>query len=302
MHPVICLIFTVVLASLPQDFASAQQSIPGEIPGVHNLVQLSVDIYSGSEPRGEEAFASLKHLGIQTIVSVDGAMPDIEMAKKHGIRYVHIPFGYDAIPRIAQLRLTRAARESRTPLYIHCHHGKHRGPAAAAIICRAKGLVDSSGALKILENAGTSLDYKGLWQNVEHYDIPSDDAELPQLMEVATVESLTSSMARIDRNFDHLKLLAAAEWKTPADHPDLVAMEEALQLQENLHEASRRLSESDHAAEYDSTFRTWLTGTNVVARNLVVSLRQNDKTAAIAAFSTLQKNCQQCHEKYRDQK
>jgi cytochrome c556 len=294
------ILFELIIATLWQDSAAALQEILPEMPGLHNLMQLSDDIFSGSEPVGEAAFASLQTLGVQTIVSVDGATPDIDLAQKYGIRYVHIPFGYDTIPLTAQLSLTRAARQSKVPLYIHCHHGKHRGPAAAAIVCRARGLVDSAGALKIMENAGTSRDYKGLWRDVEFYTVPSDETELPQLEEVAKVESLPAAMARIDRNFDHLKLCAATDWQTPADHPDLSAIQEALQLKESLHEASRRLSEKPHAAEYDATFRTWLTESNNVAQALHESLQANDHKTATAAFMSLQKNCRQCHAAYRD--
>ena len=305
MYSTKCFILNVVLPVLLLASVSAQQDVgqdlQHEMPGLHNLVRISADVYSGSEPAGEEAFASLQELGVQTIVSVDAATPDIDLAKKHGIRYVHIPFGYDAIPQAAQLSLTHAAREVKTPLYIHCHHGKHRGPAATAIVCRVKGIVDTAGALKIMENAGTSRDYKGLWRDVEHFAVPSDDIQLPTLVEVAKVESLAAAMARIDRNFDNLKLCAAADWKTPVDHPDLVARQEALQLQESLFESSRRLAEKNHATEYDAPFRTLLTETDTVAQTLYKSLQANNSAAATAAFSTLQKNCKQCHVKYRDE-
>ncbi len=299
--PMYKLLFGLVIATLWQDATSAQPKILPEMPGLHNLMQLSDDVFSGSEPVGDEAFASLKTLGVQTIVSVDGATPDTDRAKKYGMSYVHIPFGYDTIPLTSQLSLTRTAGQSKVPLYIHCHHGKHRGPAAAAIVCRAKGLVDSAGALKIMETAGTSRDYKGLWRDVEHYTVPPDDTELPQLVEVANVESLPAAMARIDRNFDNLKLCAATDWQTPPDHPDLSALQEALQLKESLHEASRRLSEKSQAAEYDATFRKWLTESDNTAQALYESLQANDQTGAAAAFMSLQRSCKQCHTAYRDQ-
>jgi cytochrome c556 len=217
------------------------------------------------------------------------------------MQYVHVPFGYDAIPLAAQLSLTRAARESKTPLYIHCHHGKHRGPAAAAIVCRVKGIVNLGDSLKIMQNAGTSRDYKGLWRDVETFTLPSADTQLPELVEVAPVESLAAAMARIDRNFDNLKLCAAAGWKSPADRPDVVAQQEALQLQESLYESSRRLAEKEHAADYDATFRQWLTESDAVARTLYKSLEAKDMAAATTAFATLSKNCKQCHVKYRDE-
>lgn len=301
MHPIKSLILGCVFSTVALASAAAQQHVPHEMPGLHNLVQLSADVYSGSEPDGEVAFASLKKLGVQTIVSVDGATPKIDMAKKYGTQYVHIPFGYDAIPLAAQLSLTRAAREAKMPMYIHCHHGKHRGPAAAALVCRVKGIADLAGSLQIMQNAGTSRDYKGLWRDVESFTVPSADTQLPKLVEVAELESLAAAMARIDRNFDNLKLCAAADWKTPGDHPNLVAHQEAWQLQESFYESSRRLAENEHAAEFDATFRDWLTESDTVARTLHQSLKAKDRAAATTAFTTLQKSCRQCHAKYRDE-
>ena len=106
------LFFGIFGAILLQDLSAAQQEILHELPGLRNLMHHSDDVYSGSEPVSEEAFASLKSLGVKTIVSVDGATPDIDMAMKYGIGYVHVPFGYDTIPLTAQLSLTHAARRS----------------------------------------------------------------------------------------------------------------------------------------------------------------------------------------------
>ena len=96
-------------------------------------------------------------------------------------------------------------------------------------------------ALSILVRAGTSKDYTGLWRDVEAYTPPPADAELPELVEVAEVGSFTAAMAQVDRAFDNLKLCRDAKWTVPPDHPDLVPAQEALLLQEGLHEAGRNL-------------------------------------------------------------
>ena len=46
-----------------------------------NLIQVAHGIYSGGLPESPESFDELKKLGVQTILSVDGAKPDIEAAK-----------------------------------------------------------------------------------------------------------------------------------------------------------------------------------------------------------------------------
>src|SRR5262245_17583207 len=80
-----------------------------DLPGVENAYRLGPRLYSGGEPRGEQAFAALKSLGIKTAISVDGATPDAETGRRHGIRYVHLPVGYDGIPREQAVRIIKAA-------------------------------------------------------------------------------------------------------------------------------------------------------------------------------------------------
>ena len=101
-----------------------------------------------------------------TIISVEGAKPDVAIAKKHGLRYVHLPHGYNGIPQERIKELAKAVRDLEGPIYIHCHHGKHRSPAAAAVACISAGLVQPTAGLAILKLAGTSENYLGLFQAV----------------------------------------------------------------------------------------------------------------------------------------
>ena len=62
------------------------KQISAEEYGLHNLLLLTERIYSGSEPHGEKAFKKLAEMGMKVIVSVDGARPQLELAKKYGLR------------------------------------------------------------------------------------------------------------------------------------------------------------------------------------------------------------------------
>ena len=265
------------------------------LSGVHNVLQVSDRIYSGGEPQGEEAFAELAKLGIKTVVSVDGARPAVESARKHGLRYVHIPIGYDGVPTAASSALTRLVRTTEGPIFIHCHHGNHRGPAAAAIACQAEGSADASSASRILETAGTSKNYSGLWRDVTAFTPPADDANLPPLVETADVGSLAAAMARLDRGFDNLKLCRDARWSAPADHPDLVPLREAALVREELREAARNLSQG-----YDEQFRQWLTRAENLAVELEAALQAGETERASERVKSLEASCQECHAKYRN--
>lgn len=266
-----------------------------EPAGLHNLLQLTDRLYSGSEPHGAEGFASLEKLGIKTVVSVDGAKPALELARQHGLRYVHIPIGYDGVPKPAGDSLARLMRDAEGPIYIHCHHGKHRGPSAAAVACVADGAAEGQEALAILKQAGTSPDYPGLWRDVEQYVAPAADATLPDLVEVAEVDSLVAAMAQIDRGFDNLKLIWAAKWTTPADHPDLVPEQEALLVQEGFRESIRNLGGDAH-----EQLKTWLAEAEAAATKLQQALKSGDLATATAQYQIVEQSCKQCHKAYRD--
>lgn len=261
---------------------------------LHNLMQVASDIYSGGEPHGEEAFAEIARLGVKTVVSVDGATPNVALARKYGLRYVHAPFGYDGIDEQSALTLAHVMREAEGPFYVHCHHGKHRGPAGAAIMCLVSNQTDHDGARQILERAGTSPDYAGLWRDVAAFEPPPADAVLPPLLEVAPVESLAAAMAVIDRAYDNLKLCRDADWRTPADHPDIVPAREALLIVENLRESARNMPD-----DHDPQLKTQLTDAEAVAMALETALRDGNNADAATLFGSLSKSCTDCHRVFR---
>lgn len=282
--------------SQAQQPAAEPQKLSPELPGLHNVFWVAEGIYSGSEPEGDAGFASLAKLGVKTVVSVDGAVPRVEAAHAHELYYVHLPIGYDRVPAETGLALARVAREATGPIYVHCHHGKHRGPAAAAVTCIAAGKMTSRDALKILEAAGTGREYAGLWRDVEAYAAPAAGEPLPDLVEIAQVDSLTAAMAQVDRLFDELKLCRDAGWKSPPGHADLSPAQAALLVREALHEALR----TTPADRYDDSFREWLAAAEVLSQQIETDVGASNLEGASAQLKALEASCKQCHAKYRN--
>jgi len=112
---------------------------PLDLPGLHNIVAFHADVWSGSVPEGDAGFDALKSRGVRTILSVDGALPDLDRARARGMRYVHLPIGYDGFDDARKVELARAVRDLPRPIYIHCHHGKHRSAGASAAIAVSLG-------------------------------------------------------------------------------------------------------------------------------------------------------------------
>src|SRR5262249_27875258 len=136
-----------------------------DYPGIHNAVTYHDGFVSGSVPEGDAGFDTLAAMGVKTIISVDGAEPEVDKARARGIRYIHLPIGYNGFDEQRRLHLSRATRDAMAdgPVYIHCHHGKHRSAGAAATIAESLGWLTPQEGVARMKVSGTSPDYKGLY-------------------------------------------------------------------------------------------------------------------------------------------
>ena len=291
-----------------QDNKEHASQQPHRIEAEHlpNPVQVHAKVISGGLPEGDEAFKELQSLGVKTVISVDGMKPDVETASKYGIRYVHLPHGYDGVPDERVKELAKAVQELDGPIYIHCHHGKHRSPAAASVACVAAGLIPESQSVAILELAGTSLNYRGLYESARN--VKPLEAALLEELEVdfreTKVPPMAEAMVAMDHTHDHLKWIAAAGWRQPADHPDLESAHEALLMREHFTELLR----TDYVEEEPEGFRQLLQDSEKAAQGLEDALRAWTPTSTtveppekITQFSAvISANCKSCHEKVCD--
>jgi protein tyrosine phosphatase (PTP) superfamily phosphohydrolase (DUF442 family) len=273
----------------------------GGLAHVDRFAWVSDRIARGAQPKSAAAFRELAAAGIRTVISVDGARPDLAAAREHGLRYVHIPFGYDGVSREDQLALVKTVRELEGPFFIHCHHGKHRGPAGAVLAQMAIGGMTPEQAVAELERAGTSHDYAGLYACARDFAVP-EEAETQALEyafpATAPVPALAEAMASIDRRWDAMKLVEAAGYRPPEGHPDISPAHEALQLRELLTELART---EDHRSRPED-YRRWMEESRDAAGRLEDALREDPvaEAAAEAAYSTIRSNCASCHRQYRN--
>lgn len=296
------------MAWIPMLPLHAESGAPGtdtvaralEIPGVHNAFRATDHIYSGSQPEGDEAFAAIARLGVRTIVSVDGSKPDVEAARRHGLRYVHLPFGYDSIPPNRVVELAKLTAEGSGPFYVHCDHGRHRGPAAVAVMCQASAGWTTNQAVTWLREAGTAADYQGLYRAAQEFMAPGKAqlAAIDHLPEVARTSSLVEAMVAIDAHFERLKASQQAGWKTPPGHPDVSPPHEAAMLWEQFNEIART-ADTAGRGEY---YRARLAEAMENADSFRKLLRESADIVAIeTAFKQVGQNCSACHGKHRNE-
>lgn len=274
---------------------------PTDYPGLHQVVAYAPGIYSGAVPEGDAGFATLKAMGIKTIISVDGAKPELDRANEQGLSYVHLPFGYDGVPHDRQLEIARAVRDLEHPIYIHCHHGKHRSAAGTATAAVALGLLTNEQAIARMKVSGTAPSYRGLYRDVEaatpvsKAQLDSASHDFPQVWQT---ENMVDAMVAIDAAHDHLKDIQQAGWKVPAAHPDLIPASEAGQLADLL----RNLRDDEHVAREPKELADWMLDASSHATELETQL-VNDSSQIQkldALFKRVSQSCRDCHNTYRN--
>jgi protein tyrosine phosphatase (PTP) superfamily phosphohydrolase (DUF442 family) len=284
-------------ASEKTDVAEYPRSYP--IYGCENVFAVNERILSGGVPRGDTAFKALAAAGVNTIISVDGMKPDVEAAAKFGVRYAHLPIGYDGVPHQRTLEISRAVRDLPAKVYIHCHHGMHRSPAATAAVLVCSQGWSPVNAASFMKKAGTAESYTGLYSDVLNgkpatmKEIDGADNTFPSRVKTS---DFVDTMIEIENRFDQLTSIRAAGWKTPVDKPDLVPANEALLLLELYKEEIR----SGSAMNSEKAFVDWMVSSKRAAAALERALRKSDMDASERHYNELKNACSGCHEKYRN--
>ncbi|MCC6232979.1 MAG: hypothetical protein IT580_10065 [Verrucomicrobiales bacterium] len=183
---------------------------------------------------------------------------------------------------------------------MHCHHGKHRGPAAAAVLCLGTTGWSTNAAVAWMKQAGTSPEYAGLYRSVVGFTLP-DPTRLPSiasLPEVARTTTVVEAMVRLDQHLEMLKLGQKASWQSIPQHPDLSLAQEAVLLLEQLRELARHPDSASREAEY----RRLMAESITAAESLVALLQESAPSPSTVdqGLQRLSKTCSACHQPYRN--
>jgi protein tyrosine phosphatase (PTP) superfamily phosphohydrolase (DUF442 family) len=272
--------------------------------GLHNVVAFYKNYWSGSSPEGDAGFDELKAMGVKTIISVDGAAPNVEAAKARGIRYIHLPIGYNGFDENRKMQLIRASRDAMKegPVYVHCHHGKHRSAGAAGTVAVSLGWGTGEEMVERMKVSGTAPDYKGLYactMNAAVVDEAAIDAVPANFPEVSKPEGFVKAMVEIDEVFEYLKAIEKAGWITPKDHPDLVPVAEAGRLADLF----RVLLETRRVQREPDDFREMMTLNGRQSQTLedLLLAEPIDAKQLSAEFKAIEATCKACHVTYRDE-
>lgn len=288
----------------PIEHADSARSRPLEHPGLHNVLAFHDGLYSGSVPEGDAGFDSLARLGVRTIISVDGAEPDVARARARSIRTIHLPIGYDGIDESRRAELARATRDARRlgPVYMHCHHGKHRSAAAAATTAVSLGWAVPELMTERMRSAGTSPAYPGLYAAAADatafspQELDSAPADFP---EVSRPTTFVHAMVELDGAFERLSDIESSGWQVPVDHPDLIPAVEAARMVELFRAIDAAAGERDRSPEFAGMLREALETARFIEESLAARDRAGsaELSARLARLAAL---CNECHTIYRN--
>jgi hypothetical protein len=276
---------------------------PADFAGVHNVVAYHDGYYSGSVPEGDAGFDTLVGMGVRTIISVDGAEPELAAAKARGMRYIHLPIGYNGFDEQRKLELARATRDAMKdgPVYIHCHHGKHRSAGAAAAVVASLGWATPEQGVARMKVSGTSPNYTGLYQCALESVVVSATAlnAVPaDFPEVSKPAGFVATMVEVDQVFDHLSDIERAGWVVPAEHPDLVPAAEAGRLVDLFRAAHASKYSKTKPADFGEMFEKDIARAQSLEDLIVAGGAPPEKLSA--TFKPIGASCKECHSKHRD--
>ena len=253
---------------------------------LENVRQVNSELWSGSAPVSKVDFNHLKEIGIKSLISVDGAVPELEKAKAAGMVYRHVPYSYGKISEEDQAKLIKAFSELPKPVYIHCHHGRHRAPAGAAVVLKNLFSWKGEEAVAMMKIFGTSREYNGLYETaLTGKLIPESKWQKAKTAEVSEVDVIVREMAVIDRHWDELKEISKDGWNDRKK-----AAQETLLIRESFFELDRL--NKNHYMTFEKSLAS--------LKNLENSISNGSAESLTKQLQMIRNQCKSCHKKFRD--
>jgi len=269
--------------------------------GLSQVVYFQKNIISGAKPQGDEGFASLKKLNVDTIVCVDGVIPDVQRATSHGMKTIHIPLKYNSPSDEQKFDLATVVSRAlpHGTVYVHCHQGKHRSATASAIASIALGLLSIEEAKERMHVSETSLQYKGLWDSVEGMkkidssEIQRNKKTYPSMVQP---EGMIDAMITLDEALENLQQLHSNNWKQLESDSEPVGVAEAGEIVD----LYRNLQLNQELDELYTDIETHFVNAIHNASELEEALLQKRPVTELHVhLNRMQQSCTNCHEVFR---
>jgi protein tyrosine phosphatase (PTP) superfamily phosphohydrolase (DUF442 family) len=269
------------------DSSSVHSTEAEELLPALREVQPGIGIHVGGEPAGVPGLRALQELGVRSIIDVDATPPGNGAEELFSMRVIHLPLKYSGIT-IDEARIISGLLETlERPIYVHCHHGTNRAPAAVAIGLVGTGEWTSQDGLALLHASGTDSAFKGLIDSVgsavliapalrQHHPGRVDPGDL-----AITMDLVESEWTRLEKS-------AQTQWTDPG------APATAAQLVDLLRCASE--TSGQHGRDFIELAESAIDA----AQDLEDMLLAGRHATATDQLLLLEQSCSACHRRYRD--
>ena len=157
-------VVTPPVVHLPMDAHTSERIY--NLPGLSNVGRIAPGVYRGAQP-GADGYATLKKMGIRTVIDFRTTENDRQQVEKAGMRSISVPIemSRDGLREKVDRVVALMADPANQPVFIHCRHGQDRtGIVSAAYRMKVEGW-----SLKDAETEMQAFGFNDVWINFKRF-------------------------------------------------------------------------------------------------------------------------------------
>ena len=157
-------VVTPPVVHLPMDAHTSERIY--NLPGLSNVGRIAPGVYRGAQP-GANGYATLKKMGIRTVIDFRTTENDRQQVEKAGMRSISVPIemSRDGLREKVDRVVALMADPANQPVFIHCRHGQDRtGIVSAAYRMKVEGW-----SLKDAETEMQAFGFNDVWINFKRF-------------------------------------------------------------------------------------------------------------------------------------
>jgi tyrosine-protein phosphatase SIW14 len=160
---------------------------PSTLEGVSNFAKISAGVWRGSQPTAE-GMATLKHMGVRTIVNLRALHTDRDELRGLGLDYVHLPCTALVPDEDVVVKFLKVATDpARRPVFVHCQYGSDR----TGVVIAAYRVAVQGWSMEQAKRELPIFDFHEVFVPLERYLEGFNADQVRQKMETAKVEFVT---------------------------------------------------------------------------------------------------------------
>ncbi len=150
--------------TLPNGARSSEHIL--NLIGLANVGRVAPGVLRGAQP-GREGFATLKAMGVRTVIDMRTTESEKEQVEAAGMRAIAVPIemSRDGLKEKVDRVVALMADPANQPVYVHCRHGQDR----TGLVVAAYRMKQEGWALADAEAEMQSFGFNDVWFNFKKF-------------------------------------------------------------------------------------------------------------------------------------